>query len=109
MKFLYQYNPGKIILISLISAAFIAYPNISFLPWELSFMDDAAKLKHIYFFTFRYLIRANKQFIIARESVIKITVWFDNRLLVALDVEVPERIFISKNRALEFKEWLVNT
>jgi DNA-binding LytR/AlgR family response regulator len=53
-------------------------------------------------------IRANKQFIIARESVTKITVWFDNRLLVALDVEVPERIFISKNRASEFKGWLVN-
>lgn len=52
--------------------------------------------------------RANKQFIIARNAVKNITVWFDSRLLVTLDREVPERIYISKNKAAEFKEWLVN-
>ena len=52
--------------------------------------------------------RANKQFIIARNSVQNITVWFDNRLLITLDIEVPERIYISKNKASEFKVWLVN-
>lgn len=52
-------------------------------------------------------IRANKQFIVSRDSVKSITIWFDNRLLVTLDVEVPERIYISKNRASEFKSWLV--
>lgn len=53
-------------------------------------------------------IRANKQFIIARDSVTDITIWFDSRLLVTLDVEVPERIYISKNKASEFKAWVVN-
>ncbi|MCX2452290.1 DNA-binding response regulator [Pedobacter sp. PLR] len=52
--------------------------------------------------------RANKQFIIARNAVKNITVWFDSRLLVTLDRAVPERIYISKNKAAEFKEWLVN-
>lgn len=52
-------------------------------------------------------IRANKQFIIARSSVKNITIWFDNRLLVTLDVEPPERIYISKNKAAEFKAWMV--
>ena len=52
--------------------------------------------------------RANKQFIIARESVKKITVWFDSRLLIDLEMEVPERIYVSKNKALEFKMWIVN-
>lgn len=52
--------------------------------------------------------RANKQFIIARNAVENITVWFDNRLLVTLDRDVPERIYISKNKAVDFKEWLVN-
>lgn len=52
--------------------------------------------------------RANKQFIIARHAVENITVWFDSRLLVSLDRDVPERIYISKNRASDFKEWLVN-
>ncbi|MDR1602277.1 MAG: LytTR family DNA-binding domain-containing protein [Tannerella sp.] len=50
--------------------------------------------------------RANKQFIISKDSVKNITIWFDNRLLVTLDVDVPERIYISKNKASHFKKWL---
>jgi len=53
-------------------------------------------------------IRANKQYLIARSSVKNITIWFDSRLLVSLDVETPERIYISKNKAAEFKAWMVN-
>jgi DNA-binding LytR/AlgR family response regulator len=52
--------------------------------------------------------RANKQFIIARNSIVDITIWFDNRLLVNLAVNTPERIYISKNKASEFKSWMVN-
>jgi len=53
-------------------------------------------------------IRANKQYLIARNSVKNLTIWFDSRLLVTLDVETPERIYISKNKAAEFKTWMVN-
>lgn len=53
-------------------------------------------------------IRANKQYIIARSSVKNITIWFDSRLLITLDVETPERIFVSKNKAAEFKVWMVS-
>lgn len=52
--------------------------------------------------------RANKQFIISRESVTDITIWFDNRLRLTLDIEMPERIYISKNKAAEFKTWMTN-
>lgn len=52
--------------------------------------------------------RANKQFIIARNAVKNITIWFDSRLLITLDTDVPERIYISKNKAAAFKEWIVN-
>ena len=52
-------------------------------------------------------IRANKQYIVARDSVKEITVWFDSRLLVKLNIETPEPIYISKNRATEFKAWIV--
>lgn len=52
--------------------------------------------------------RANKQFIISRDSVKNITIWFDNRLLVKIDTEVPEPIYVSKNKAYEFKLWMVN-
>jgi two-component system, LytTR family, response regulator LytT len=53
-------------------------------------------------------IRANKQFMIARHSVKNITIWFDSRLLITLDVEPPERIYVSKNKAAEFKGWIVS-
>ncbi len=53
-------------------------------------------------------IRANKQFIIARDSIQNLTIWFDGRLLVTLDIEPPERIYISKNKASEFKAWIVS-
>jgi two-component system response regulator LytT len=52
-------------------------------------------------------IRANKQFIVARNSVKNITIWFDSRLLITLDIDPPERIFVSKNKAAEFKAWVV--
>lgn len=52
-------------------------------------------------------IRANKQFIIARNSVKDITIWFDSRLLVTPDIDPPERVYISKNKAAEFKAWIV--
>lgn len=51
--------------------------------------------------------RANKQFIIAKNAVRNITIWFDNRLYITLESDVPERIYISKNKAAEFKEWIV--
>lgn len=53
-------------------------------------------------------IRANKQYIISRDSVTDITIWFDNRLRVSLDIPTPEHIYISKNKASEFKEWITN-
>lgn len=56
----------------------------------------------------RDFFRANKQYIIARNAVNNITIWFDNRLFITLNTEVPERIYISKNKAAEFKEWIVN-
>lgn len=50
--------------------------------------------------------RANKQFAVNRDSVRKITVWYDSRLLVTLSTATPERLFVSKNRAAEFKQWM---
>lgn len=51
--------------------------------------------------------RANKQFAVNRDSIEKITVWYDSRLLVTLNTTVPERLFVSKNRAAEFKQWMM--
>lgn len=52
--------------------------------------------------------RANRQFIVARQAVAEITVWFGSRLALRLSVETPERIVISKARVPEFKRWLTS-
>jgi two-component system response regulator LytT len=52
--------------------------------------------------------RANKQYIVSRNHVKNITIWFDSRLLLTLDTVVPEPIYISKNKAADFKTWVVN-
>jgi DNA-binding LytR/AlgR family response regulator len=52
--------------------------------------------------------RANKQYIVARDSIRTITIWFDKRLHVTMDTDVPERIYVSKNRAARFKKWLTD-
>ena len=54
-----------------------------------------------------HFYRANKQFIIAKDSIKEIVVWFDNRLLVRLDTDTPESIYLPKNKASEFKKWMV--
>ncbi len=51
--------------------------------------------------------RANRQFIVARESIADISVWFGNRLSLNLKVKTPERIVISKDRVPEFKRWFM--
>lgn len=50
--------------------------------------------------------RANRQFIISRNAVKDIAVWFGSRLALNLSVETPERIIISKARVPDFKGWL---
>ena len=50
--------------------------------------------------------RVNKQFIIAKDSIKEIVVWFDNRLLIRLDTDTRKDL-CPKNRASEFKKWMV--
>lgn len=53
-----------------------------------------------------HFFRANRQFIIARNSVTDLTIWYGNRLAVNLSVTTPERIIISKIRVPLLKRWL---
>jgi two-component system LytT family response regulator len=50
--------------------------------------------------------RANRQYIVARAAVKDVSTWFGNKLAVNLTVPVPEKIYVSKARTREFKEWL---
>lgn len=49
--------------------------------------------------------RANRQYLISRNAIKDIDLWFNNRLAVNLHVPTPERILVSKVRAGDFKEW----
>ena len=72
-------------------------------PSKLALDQMMASLNPVHF------IRANKQFILNRDFIKEIVIWFDNRLKVNMTVEVPEPIFISKNKAVEFKKWVERT
>lgn len=50
--------------------------------------------------------RANRQFIISREVIGDISLWFGSKLSVNLTVPVPEKVVVSKARVPEFKRWL---
>ncbi|MDR2890457.1 MAG: LytTR family DNA-binding domain-containing protein [Alistipes sp.] len=51
--------------------------------------------------------RANRQFVVARDAIADISVWFGSRLALNLKVKTPERIVISKDRVPEFKRWFM--
>jgi two-component system LytT family response regulator len=49
--------------------------------------------------------RANRQFIISHKAIKDISVWFDSKLSVNLNVEIPEKIIVSRTKATELKNW----
>ena len=52
--------------------------------------------------------RANRQYIVAREAIKDVSIWFGNKLALNLNVEVPDKIIISKARVSEFKQWFAD-
>lgn len=52
--------------------------------------------------------RANRQFVVSRNAVKDVSVWFGNKLAINLVVETPEKIIVSKARVAEFKAWFVS-
>jgi len=51
--------------------------------------------------------RANRQFIVSKEAIKDLTVWFGSRLALNLRIETPEAVLVSKARVNEFKEWFI--
>lgn len=52
--------------------------------------------------------RANRQFIVSKSAITDITTWFGNRVVVNLNIEVPERIVVSRTNVQELKKWLTD-
>ena len=55
MNVLDNYSLLKLLVISMLSAVFIIYPNIASLSWELSFLDESKHALHLTFFFIRYI------------------------------------------------------
>lgn len=51
--------------------------------------------------------RANRQYIVSRDAVKDLSLWFNGRLSVNLTVRTPERIIVSRLNAKDFKNWLM--
>lgn len=56
MKILDNYSSFKFLIISMVSAVFIVYPNIASFSWELGFLDGSKHLSHWIFFLIRYVL-----------------------------------------------------
>jgi sensor histidine kinase YesM len=55
MNYLEKYtNSYRLILISLIGAVFITYPNLAYFKWEISFLDKSLTSSYVLYFLFRY-------------------------------------------------------
>lgn len=49
--------------------------------------------------------RANRQYIVSRDAIKDLSIWFGNKLSVNMKVPTPERILINKAKVAEFKRW----
>lgn len=72
MNILDKQSSFKLLLISLISAIFIIYPDITWLPWEMSFVKGAHKTYYLLFFAFRYAIYTAFIFLLIKLNLQKI-------------------------------------
>ena len=46
--------------------------------------------------------------IVSRGAIKDVSIWFGNKLALNLNVEVPDKIIISKARVSEFKQWFAD-
>ena len=71
MNELNKYTNFKLLLISLISAVFIIYTNITWLPWELNSLKESARTNHLIFFAFRYVFFCILIFLLVKTNLRK--------------------------------------
>ncbi len=54
----------------------------------------------------RQFFRANRQFIVNRESILDVEYYFNRRLFLKTTCATPEKIIVSKIKAADFLEWM---
>ena len=53
--------------------------------------------------------RANRQYIVSKNALRELDLWFNHRLSVHLKVPTPSKILVSKVKVTEFREWLTSS
>lgn len=82
MKFFNEYSPFKLLLVSLISAVFIIYPNIAFFSFEHNYLGEEKHTAHFLFFIFRYLFFSILIWILLSHNLLRIISFtFKKRLI----------------------------
>ncbi|WP_165043942.1 sensor histidine kinase [Dysgonomonas sp. ZJ709] len=66
------YSPYKFVLISMICALFVIYPEITWIPWELSKLEETRRVSYIAFFVFRYAFYTVLIFLLIKINLQKI-------------------------------------
>lgn len=56
----------------------------------------------------KIFFRANRQYIVAHESIKDVSMWFGNKISLNLTLPTEEKIIVSKARVAEFKNWFVS-
>jgi hypothetical protein len=106
MKLIDKYTTtGKLILISLIGAVFIIYPNLAYSRWEIGLLDKSLHLSYIYYFIYRYLFFSALIWILIRYNLRKIaSLVFKNRLLHTLIITgFAYLIYVLASQLFSFK------
>jgi hypothetical protein len=90
MNYLEKYtNSYRLILISLIGAIFIIYPNLAYARWEISFLDKSLHASYIYYFIYRYLFFSVLIWVLIKYNLKKIpSLVFKSRLFRTIIITV---------------------
>ena len=83
MNYLEKYtNSYRLVLISLVGAIFITYPNLAYFKWEIGFLEKSLTSSYVYYFIFRYLFFSFLIWILIKYNLQKIpALAFKKRLI----------------------------
>jgi LytS/YehU family sensor histidine kinase len=70
--FFEKYSPYKLLVVSLVSAVFFIYPNISFFTLEREYLGESKHTAHLLYFIFRYLYFSAFIWILLRHNILKL-------------------------------------
>lgn len=64
-----KYSWWQLLLISAIAAIFVIYPDITWLPFELSWLEEGSRTGHLLFFLFRYAFFTGLIFLLVTKNL----------------------------------------